>query len=176
METIDVNIRLQQFVSVTASIFNILLMKIYGSPVKKCSMKVAEKDTLIEIEAFRNILMLTDEQVEVTIATIKTESKMEPDPSKVTDTLSPDHPPDTKEDIISCLELVGRILRFYLQLFPSSFIMYIYEKHQENIPRIQKTIIVVDSVKARNATIQKLQEIFFSLELIKNEEKMLRVL
>jgi len=175
METIDVHIRLQQFVSVSASIFNVLLMKMYGSPVKKCSMKVVEEDTLLEIVAFRNILMLTDEQVEVTIATINTESKMEPEPSKITDTLSPGHLPNTKEDIISCLELVGRILRLYLQLFPSSFIMYIYEKHHENIPRIQKTIIVVDSVKARNATIEKLQEIFFSLEFVKNEEKMLRV-
>ncbi len=175
METIDVHIRLQQFVSVSASIFNVLLMKMYGSPVKKCSMKVVEEDTLLEIVAFRNILMLTDEQVEVTIATINTESKMEPEPSKITDTLSSGHLPNTKEDIISCLELVGRILRLYLQIFPSSFIMYIYEKHQENIPRIQKAIIVVDSVKARNATIEKLQEIFFSLEFVKNEEKMLRV-
>jgi len=175
METIDVHIRLQQFVSVSASIFNVLLMKMYGSPVKKCSMKVVEEDTLLEIVAFRNILMLTDEQVEVTIASRNTESNMEPDPSKITDILSSGHLPNTTEDIISCLELVGRILRLYLQLFPSSFIMYIYEKHQENIPRIQKTIIVVDSVKARNATIEKLHEIFFSLEFVKNEEKMLRV-
>ena len=175
METIDVCIRLQQFVSVSASIFNILLMKMYGSPVKKCSMQVVEKDALIEIEAFRNILMLTDEQVEVTIATTNTKSKMGPEPSKVTDILSPGHSPDTEEDVISCLELVGRILRLYLRMFPSSFIMYIYEKHDENIPRIQKAIIVVDSVKARNATIEKLQEIFLSLELVKNEGKMLRV-
>lgn len=132
METIDMHIRLQQFVSVSASIFNISLMKMYGSPVRKCSMKVVEKDTLIEIEAFRNILMLTDEQVEVTIATTNTESKMEPESSKVTDILNPGHSPDTKEDIISCLELVGHILRLYLRFFPSSFIMYIYE----NIKRI----------------------------------------
>lgn len=169
MMTIDVHIRLQQFVSVSASIFNISIMKMYGSPIKRCSMKVIEKDTLVEIVAFRNILMLTDEQVEVTIATTNTE------PLKVTDTLGPDHSPDTKEDIISCLDLVSRILRLYLRMYPSSFIMYIYEKHQENIPRIQKAIIVVDSQEAHNVAIEKLQKIFLSLEFIENEDKMYRV-
>ena len=138
-------------------------------------MKVEKKDTMVEIVAFRNILMLTDEQVEVTIATANTEDKIEPVHSKVADILSPDHLPGTKEDIISCLDLVRRILGIYLRMYPSSFIMYIYEEHQENNPRIQKAIIVVDSVDARNATIKKLQEIFLSLELVKNKDKMHRV-
>ena len=175
METIDVHIRLQQFISVSASIFNISLMKMFGSPVKRCFMKVEKEDTMVEIIAFRNILMLTDEQVEVTIAFANTEDKIELEPSKVADILSPDHLPGTKEDIISCLDLVRRILGIYLRMYPSSFIMYIYEEHQENNPRIQKAIIVVDSVDARNAIIEKLKEIFLSLELVKNENKMHRV-
>lgn len=175
METIDVHIRLQQFISVSTSIFNIPLMKMYGSPVKRCFMKVEKKDTMVEIIAFRNILMLTDEQVEVTIATANTEDKIELEHSKVADILSPDHLPGTKGDIISCLDLVRRILGIYLRMYPSSFIMYIYEEHQESNPRIQKAIIVVDSVDARNAIIEKLKEIFLSLELVKNENKMHRV-
>jgi hypothetical protein len=66
IQSISTHIRLDQFVAVSVRIFRLSLLKRYGSPMYKCFIRADER-TAVEIIALRDVLMLTEEQVEVDV-------------------------------------------------------------------------------------------------------------
>jgi len=140
MLSIDVYIQLKQFIAISAKIFNITFLKMYGSPVNRCCI-IAMKDDMAEIFAFKNLLMLTNKQVEIKILLSHDKDKIrQEDTTTILEAL---------HDIINYQELVDRILRSYLRMYPCSFVINIVEDQHQDFPNILswilKKLVIVQS-------------------------------
>ena len=130
---IDVTIRLQKFISVITKIFYIYSTHMFGSPTKRCVIKVNKND-FDEINAFKNLFILTDEEVTINIALYDNNNNNY-----------------TYNDCICSLKDDDKknILIYYLNMYPCNVVFF-----QE-----EKVFIVVYSEEARNSIIDKLKEI-----------------
>ena len=177
MKSIDEFVRLDQFIAVIARIFDETHMTMYGSPVTRCWMRTADKDTANEIVELRNAFMLTKEHVELDVMAVPIPSdrvfKSSSTDSMDTTQVNMDHEDSSEspENTLDYPVLAHRVLRAYLNMYPCSFVINTYDDDEEDYPRTSKATIIVDSNAAHKATIENLQTLLFSMQPILREEQ-----
>ena len=148
MTKIDENIRLELFVGVFLKTFPISNVCLYGHPVViRCEITIYEDDIMMKHAGldFKKIFMIDDDkQLKINDPAINDRRNV--------DTLS-----QWTSDILAV-----QVMYKYEQMFPCSFILNMF--NDDNASLNGKKVIVVPSVKAKEATKNILEEIIKSLD------------
>ena len=135
MNKIDKDIRLNYFVGLYLKTFPISNVCLYGQPVvTRCEITINRDDIMMEhaVQDFKKIFMVDNDQLEINYSEINGRRNE--------DTSSP-----WTSDTVAC-----QVMYKYEQMFPCSFVLNMF--NDDNVSFGGKKVIVVPSVKAKEAT------------------------